>query len=150
LGQISETRDGIIQSKIPDVLFLNAKENEYCEKLLFGKDISKYELNFNNNWVNYQPEEMMKIEVKRGGGGLRLRVREIFEAPKILTRQTADSIIGTLDVNNYFYSNTIHGTVIKDNNYNIKFILSLLNSNVIKYYYRQTTSEGGKVFHKLK
>ena len=150
LGEISETRDGIIQSKIPDVLFLTEKENEYCEKLLFGKDISKYELNFNNNWVNYQPEEMMKIEIERGGGGLRLRVREIFESNKILTRQTADSIIATIDTNNYFYSNTIHGTIIKDDTFEIKFILSILNSNVLKYYYRQTTSEGGKVFAQVK
>jgi adenine-specific DNA-methyltransferase len=150
LGDISETRDGIIQSKIPDVLFLTEKENEFCEKLLFGKDISKYTLNFNNNWVNYQPEEMMKIELSRGGGGLRLRVREIFESTKILTRQTADSIIATIDENNYYYSNTIHGTIIKDDAYNIKFILSILNSSVIKYYYRQTTSEGGKVFAQVK
>ena len=150
LGEISETRDGIIQSKIPDVLFLTENENEYCEKLLFGKDISKYELNFNNNWVNYQPEEMMKIEIERGGGGLRLRVREIFESTKILTRQTADSIIATIDTNNYFYSNTIHGTIIKDDTFDIKFILAILNSNVLKYYYRQTTSEGGKVFAQVK
>ena len=93
---------------------------------------------------------MMKIEIERGGGGLRLRVREIFESNKILTRQTADSIIATIDTNNYFYSNTIHGTIIKDDTFEIKFILSILNSNVLKYYYRQTTSEGGKVFAQVK
>lgn len=150
LGEISETRDGIIQSKIPDILFLTEKENEHCEKLLYGKDIFKYELNYNNNWVNYQPDEMMKIEVERGGGGLRLRVREIFESIKILTRQTADTIIATIDTDNYFYSNTLHGTIIKDDKYDIKFVLALLNSNVLKYYYRQTTSEGGKVFAQVK
>ena len=150
LSEISETRDGIIQSKIPDVLFLTERKNEHCEKLLFGKDILKYGLNFNNNWVNYQPEKMKKIEVERGGGGLRLRVREIFESIKILTRQTADTIIATIDTDKYFYSNTLHGTIIKDENYDIKFVLALLNSNVLKYYYRQTTSEGGKVFAQVK
>lgn len=150
LGSISETRDGIIQSKIPDILFLTEKENKHCEKLLYGRDISKYELNYNNNWVNYQPEEMMKIELERGGGGLRLRVREIFETKKILTRQTADSIIATIDYDNHFYANTLHGTIIKDEKYDIKFVLALLNSSVLKYYYRQTTSEGGKVFAQVK
>ena len=150
LGSISETRDGIIQSKIPDILFLTEKENKHCEKLLYGRDISKYELNYNNNWVNYQPEEMMKIELERGGGGLRLRVREIFETTKILTRQTADSIIATVDYDNHFYANTLHGTIIKDDKYDIKFVLALLNSSVLKYYYRQTTSEGGKVFAQVK
>ena len=150
LSEISETRDGIIQSKIPDVLFLKERKNEHCEKLLFGKDILKYGLNFNNNWVNYQPEKMMKIEVERGGAGLRLRDRKIFESIKILTRQTADTIIATIDTDKYFYSNTLHGTIIKDENYDIKFVLALLNSNVLKYYYRQTTSEGGKVFAQVK
>lgn len=150
LGDITDTRDGIIQSKIPDVLFLTKKENKFCEKLLFGKDINRYQLNYNNNWVNYQPEEMMKIEIKRGGGGLRLRTRDIYEREKILTRQTADGIIGTLDTNHYFYSNTLHGTAITDKKYAIKFILALMNSKVLNYYYKATTAEGGKVFAQVK
>ena len=150
LSNLSETRDGIIQSKIPDVLFLSKKENKFCKPLLFGKDINRYELNYDNNWVNYQHEEMMKIELKRGGGGLRLRTKDIFEKEKILTRQTADRIIGTIDSNNYYYSNTLHGTSITDKSYDIKYILALLNSKVLNYYYKATTSEGGKVFAQIK
>lgn len=150
LGEISDTKDGIIQSKIPDVLFLNKKENKFCQKLLFGKDINKYHLKYNNNWVNYQHDEMMKIELKRGGGGLRLRTKDIFEREKILTRQTADEIIGTFDNGNYYYSNTLHGTAITNKDYDIKFILALLNSKTLTYYYRATTAEGGKVFAQMK
>jgi hypothetical protein len=150
LGEISETKDGIIQSKIPDILFLNKKENDSCRKLLFGRDISRYYLKYNNRWVNYQPNKMMKIELERGGGGLRLRKKDIFEKVKILTRQTADEIIGTVDYENYYYTNTIHGTIITDNKYNIKFILVLLNSKLLNYYYKATTSEGKKVFAQIK
>lgn len=150
LGSISDTKDGIIQSKIPDILFLEKKENQFCKKLLFGKDINRYQLRYDNNWVNYQHEEMMKIELKRGGGGLRLRTKDIFERTKILTRQTADEIIGTLDTNKYYYSNTIHGTAITNDDYDIKYILALLNSRVLNYYYRATTAEGGKVFAQVK
>lgn len=150
LGEISDTRDGIIQSKIPDVLFLTSKENKFCKKLLFGKDINRFQLDYNGNWVNYQPDEMMKIELKRNGGGLRLRTKDIFEREKILTRQTADEIIGTLDNEDYYYSNTLHGTAITDNTYDIRFILALLNSKVLNYYYKATTSEGGKVFAQVK
>jgi adenine-specific DNA-methyltransferase len=150
LGEISDTRDGIIQSKIPDVLFLNKKENKFCKKLLFGKNINRYQLIYDNNWVNYQPDEMMKIELKRDGGGLRLRTKDIFEREKILTRQTADEIIGSLDSEHYYYSNTLHGTAITDKTYDIKFILSLLNSKILSYYYKATTAEGGKVFAQIK
>jgi adenine-specific DNA-methyltransferase len=150
LGEISDTRDGIIQSKIPDVLFLTTKQNRFCQPLLFGKDINRYKINYDNNWVNYQPGEMMSIEISRSGGGLRLRTKEIFEREKILTRQTADKIIGALDKNNYYYSNTLHGTAIKDKTYDIKFILAVLNSSTMNYYYKSTTSEGGKVFAQIK
>ena len=37
LGEISETRDGIIQSKIPDILFLSSKENEHCERVAYNE-----------------------------------------------------------------------------------------------------------------
>ncbi len=150
LSSISDTKDGIIQSKIPDVLFLRKKENQFCKKLLFGKDINRYQLKYDNNWVNYQHEEMMRIELKRGGGGLRLRTKDIFERTKILTRQTADEIIGTLDTNHYYYSNTLHGTAVIDKDYDIKYILALLNSRILNYYYRATTAEGGKVFAQIK
>jgi hypothetical protein len=150
LGLISDTRDGIIQSKIPDVLFLKKKQNRFCKPLLFGKDINRYTLVYDDNWVNYQPEEMMKIELNRGGGGLRLRTKDIFEREKILTRQTADRIIGTIDLDNYYYSNTLHGTAITDNSYDIRFVLALLNSKTLNYYYKATTAEGGKVFAQIK
>lgn len=150
LGDLSSTRDGIIQSKIPDILFLSKKENKFCKPLLFGKDINRYELNYDNNWVNYQHEEMMRIELERNGGGLRLRTKDIFEREKILTRQTADKIIATLDKDNYYYSNTLHGTAITNNSFDVKYILALLNSKVLNYYYKATTSEGGKVFAQIK
>jgi len=150
LGSISDTKDGIIQSKIPDKLFLNEKINSECKPLLFGKNINKFLLEYSNDWVHYNIPLMKKIEHERNGGGLRMRVTEIFEREKILTRQTSDRIIGTIDRNNYYYSNTLHGTAITDSTYKIEFILGILNSLLISFYYRATTAEGGKVFAQVK
>jgi len=150
LGEIGDVKDGIIQSKIPDILFLKKPKDNYSKRLLFGKDIARYVITFNNNWVNYKPIEMKRIELERGGGGLRLRKREIFERNKILTRQTADEIIASYDTDNYYYSNTLHGTCIIDKNYNPLYILGILNSKLITWYYRNTTAEHGKVFAQVK
>jgi len=150
LGDIGDVKDGIIQSKIPDVLFLKEKLNEKSKKLLFGKDIIRYTLTFDNNWVNYDPVKMKKIEIQRNGGGLRLRKKEIFERKKILTRQTADEIIAAYDVENYYYSNTLHGTSITNPQYNPLYVLALLNSRLMTWYYRNTTAEEGKVFAQIK
>jgi hypothetical protein len=151
LELIGDTKDGIIQSKIPDLLFLKEKINENCKKLLFGKEIEQYKLTYNGHWVHYDIELMKKEEDKRGGGGLRMRNEGVFERSKILTRQTADRIIGTLDeMGVYYYSNTLHGTHITDSRYHPKFVLSQLNSDVINFYYKKTTNEEGKVFAQIK
>ena len=154
LSDISDTKDGIIQGKVADKLFLVNPIDDYSKPLLFGKDVTKYIIRFKNNWVNYKPSEMMQLEVKRRGVGVRhglwMRTPEIFERPKILTRQTADEIIGAYDTEQYYYSNTLHGTMIKSKNYDPLYVLGLLNSKLITWYYRSTTAEEGKVFAQIK
>ena len=154
LKDISETKDGIIQGKVGDLLFLKSYVDSDSKPLLFGKDIDRYSLRFNNNWANYKPDCLRKVEIQRCGvgvgHGLRLRNPDIFEREKILTRQTADKIIGAIDNSNYYYANTLHGTAITDPRFDIKFILAVLNSKLINYYYKATTSESGKVFAQVK
>ena len=79
-----------------------------------------------------------------------MRNEDIFEKEKILTRQTADRIIGSLDSEYHYYSNTLHGTSIIDKNFDIKFVLAFLNCSLVNWFYKSTTSEGGKVLLKLK
>ncbi len=154
LGEISEIKDGIIQGKVADKLFLNNPLDSDSKPLLFGENITRYSIQFNNKWVNYKPSEMMRIEVKRRGEGIRhglwMRTSGIFERPKILTRQTADEIIAAYDKNNYYYSNTLHGTTIRDNSYDPFYVLAILNSSLMTWYYRNTTAEEGKVFAQIK
>lgn len=152
LGTIAEIKDGVIQSKIPDLLFLKKPIDGHSKKLLFGKNINRYSISFDNNWINYKPEEMMKAELKRveGAPGLRLRKTVIFERNKILTRQTADKIIASYDTDGYYYSNTLHGTTITSKGYHPYYVLAIMNSSLTNWYYRTTTSEGGKVFAQVK
>lgn len=149
-GNICNVKDGIIQSKIPDLLFLKEKKDSFSKKLLFGRDIDAYKINWNKKWVNYNEAEMKSEEALRGGNGLRLRNPSLFENKKILTRQTSDSIIAAYDVNNFYYSNTLHGAVILDEFYNPLYLLGLLNSKLITFYYRTITAEEGKVFAQVK
>lgn len=92
----------------------------------------------------------MEIELKRKGGGLRLRVKQIFEKNKILTRQTADQIIAGFDDKQYYYSNTLHGTTVTNDKYHPFYVLALLNSRFMTWYYRKNTAEEGKVFAQVK
>jgi len=154
LKSISETKDGIIQGKVSDKLFLDMPLDKDSKPLLFGEDINRYSIRFRNKWVNYKPNEMMHLEVKRRGPGIRhglwMRTPIIFERNKILTRQTADEIIAAYDTDCFYYSNTLHGTTITNKKYNPFFVLALLNSKLITWYYRSTTAEEGKVFAQIK
>lgn len=154
LGSIADVKDGIIQGKIPDKLFIKKIIDKDSKPLLFGENINRYTLKFDNNWVNYKPNEMMKIELQRRGEGVRhglwMRTPEIFEREKILTRQTADKIIATIDNDNYYYANTIHGTTIINHDFLPKYVLAILNSSLITWYYQSTTAEEGKVFAQIK
>ena len=111
LGSIAEVKDGIIQGKVADKLFLDHQVDSKSKRLLFGEDVTKFTIRFNNKWVNYKPDEMMRLEVKRRGPGVRhglwMRIPEIFERNKILTRQTADEIIAVYDDENYYYGNVL-------------------------------------------
>lgn len=152
--RISETKDGIIQGKVEDHLFLRAKQNAECKLLLFGEDVGRYSVTFRKNWVNYRPEEMMALEIERRGEGVRpglwMREPRIFERPKILTRQTADEIIAAYDEENFYYANTLHGTAITDKAYHPHYVLGVLNSKITTWYYRSNTDEEGKVFAQIK
>jgi type I restriction-modification system DNA methylase subunit len=150
LGAITDTKDGIIQSKIGDELFLANRANTDCRKLLVGQDVTRYGINYAGRWVDYRPDEMLRLERAKGGGGLRLRERSIFERPKILTRQTADAIIAAYDEENFYYANTLHGTAITDKAYHPHYVLGLLNSRITTWYYRSNTDEEGKVFAQIK
>ncbi|MBE3115686.1 Eco57I restriction-modification methylase domain-containing protein, partial [Candidatus Bathyarchaeota archaeon] len=151
LETISETKDGIIQSKIGDHLFLKESKNIHCQKMLVGENINKYSISYDGRWVDYRPNAMMVLEKKRGGNGLRLRDRRIFERSKILTRQTADEIIAVYDEDNYyFYANTLHGTAILDKNYHPYYVLGVLNSKLTTWFYRSNTDEEGKTFAQIK
>jgi type I restriction-modification system DNA methylase subunit len=154
LVRISETKDGIIQGKVEDRLFLRTRQNADSKPLLFGEDVTKYSITFDNNWVNYKPKEMMALEVERRGKGVRpglwMRQPQIFERSKILTRQTADEIIAAYDDQNFYYANTLHGTAITDKTYHPYYLLGVLNSRITTWYYRSNTDEEGKVFAQIK
>ncbi|MFA7233250.1 MAG: TaqI-like C-terminal specificity domain-containing protein [Terrimicrobiaceae bacterium] len=154
LETISDTRDGIIQGKVEDLLFITKPIDIASKKLLFGENINSYAIRFANYWVNYIPDALMQEEIKRRGPGVRpglwMRDAAIFERPKILTRQTADRIIAAFDESHFYYANTLHGTTITHSEYDPRYVLGVLNSKITTWFYRSNTDEEGKVFAQIK
>jgi type I restriction-modification system DNA methylase subunit/predicted type IV restriction endonuclease len=69
---------------------------------------------------------------------------------KILMRQTGDSLIATLDTNRYLCLNNLHVIINRNNNYNIRYLLGLLNSNLLNWYYHTLNPEVGEALAEIK
>ena len=97
---------------------------------------------------------MNALEAGRIGNrlpGLRMRTPDVFERPKILSRQTADRIVAACDsVGKYYYANTLHGTAPRPGTYSLHFLAVVMNSAAVDRWYRLVASESGKPFPQVK
>ena len=72
------------------------------------------------------------------------------EQEKIVIRQTADSIIAHIDKNRYLSLKNVHNVKIVDNSLTYEYLLGLLNSKVMTWWYRELIPEKGRVFAEVK
>jgi hypothetical protein len=149
LGKDFEVRDGINPANMTDKLVTSSPDDLPLpyKMVLRGKDISPYQLSWDNLWVRYDSE----LVDKSLGEYCFLREERIFTSkPKILTRQTADRIVGALDDSGFYALNTLHVTIPLNGGMNLKCLLALYNSSLLNYYYRLVFPDTERVFPQVK
>ena len=135
-GKPPQTRE--IAQKKPFVS--DIKQDGTFRPLLRGGLIQRY-VNFWNEdyWISYGPWLAAPRDPK------------IFEAPeKIVCRQTGDQIICTLIDNKFICRNNLHIILPQDCNYNLKYILGILNSSFCDFCYRAINPEKGEALAEIK
>lgn len=71
--------------------------------------------------------------------------------PKIIIRQTGDSVIAAIDNLGYYSIDSTNVIVLKPQFYNIiNFLLAILNSKLMKFYYQEISQENGRVLAQVK
>lgn len=155
LGEVADVRDGVIQGTVGRELFASSPDRAANPKpLLAGRDISSMKIAPHPRWIDYDPVRMAALEESRRGtraNGLRMRSPDVFERPKILTRQTADRIVAACDAaGKYYYANTLHGTAPRSGAFSLHFLAVVMNSAVVDRWYRLVASESGKPFPQVK
>lgn len=74
-----------------------------------------------------------------------------FDAPaKIVMRQTGDSIVATLDTHQFLCLNNMHVIVPKHSNPSLKYLLGLVNSRALNWYYHTLNPEVGEALAEVK
>ena len=116
------------------------KQDDSFRPLLRGSLIQRYVNHWNEDyWISYGPWLAAPRDPK------------IFEAPeKIVCRQTGDRIICTLIDDKFICRDNLHIILHKDRNYNLKYILGILNSSFCDFCYRAINPEKGEALAQIK
>jgi len=108
--------------------------------LLRGRDIEKYATKWDGTrWIKY------------GGHLAEPRLSAGFDAPeKVVVRQTGDSLVATLDSERFVCMNNMHTITQKDPSCNLRFILALLNSRLLNFFFQWLNPESGEALAEVK
>jgi hypothetical protein len=103
--------------------------------------MNRYTINWNNDyWIKF------------GDWLAEPRYSASYEYPKIIIRQTGDSLIATYDENKFIVRDNLY-TIINtsDVNISLKYILGMLNSSFLKWYYQNiVNNERGEALAQVK
>jgi type I restriction-modification system DNA methylase subunit/predicted type IV restriction endonuclease len=118
----------------------NRKVDSYFRPCLRGSDISRYLI---------APLEDRFL--KYGKWLAEPRPAANFDAPmKILMRQTGDSLIAALDCNQFICLNNMHVLVPREDHPDIRYVLGIINSSLMNWYYHSLNPEMGEAFAEVK
>ncbi len=110
--------------------------------MLSGSDISRYDFEWNGEWICYDPELVSNF----GDQGRALPPEYIFTEPKLLLQRTRRGmevkLITAYDDEKFYNLNRLSNVVLRDNSsYDLKYILALLNSHLLDVYFNWAFNE---------
>lgn len=125
-----------VRSKIgqKNILADSQIKASYKKGITSGSQVNPYMVTYQGDWINIDPQLL-----NAGGWD-----KDIIENPKLFVRQTADTIIAAYDESGLYHLNNVHSFAPNNDLWNIKYILGLLNSKVIRWYYEILANEKGR------
>ena len=121
-------------------LSVKSSYNKGCYKLIDGKHIGKYEINWGGDYLEYDLNRIHSCKRK-----------DIFESEaKLFFRRVSSKLIFAYDEEQYFALNTLIVVNLKDNpNISLKALIAILNSKVLNHYYLKKYKSTKTVFSEI-
>jgi len=117
----------------------NDSEHNLSKKVLLGRNINKYSVNWDELFLIFNKEKMWSNTDE-----------ELLQSkPKILIRQTGSSLIAAEDIRGLFIIDSLYLYKPNDDGI-IRYILALLNSKLLTEFYRIKAPEKGRTFAQVK
>jgi hypothetical protein len=117
------------------------KKDASFRPLLRGSLMNRYQINWKDNyWIKF------------GDWLAEPRYSANYEAnEKIIIRQTGDYLNATLDTEQFIVRDNLYTIVSKEENINLKYILGLINSNFLNWFYQNVINpEKGEALAQVK
>jgi hypothetical protein len=137
LGDIATIKETIHTGNIRSKLIVDNKVNENCFPVIGGREVSRYLIDWEGRYVNYDP---MLID-KKNGEYANLCEKKYFEKPKILMRDIARELIAVYDEQKFYSVNTLYSVQFKEPKFSLKALLGILNSKFVTYFFKQRFEE---------
>lgn len=138
LGSLVRSYSGLIGRKGQVSLLRSTNpglSGPWAPLLRSGGEIDRYRLAWAGEEVCLQPDL-----IKSGGH------RAHYEGPKLLLRQTADTLRAVYDEQGYYCLNNIHLLVARRSDLDLRVMLGVINSSAVGVYYRAVAMEQGRLY----
>ncbi|NMM64183.1 N-6 DNA methylase [Clostridium sp. P21] len=122
LGDISTTFTGFIGNSKE---IKKARVNNNQISILKGENITNFKV-LNNSYYEFEEKNIK--------GGTK-DVRKLTYAPKIVVRKTGNGIIAALDKEGIIIEQSLYGIIKLDEKFSYKYVLGILNSKLMQWYY---------------
>lgn len=128
-----------IQTFDRSVFVSNAKLDDNYMPVIDGTNIKRYALAPHTEYVNFTPEA-----IKSGGNP------NVYSCDRIVIRQIGIYPEGCICPSGLYTLNTIYNLYLWNNKLSLEYLLGLINSTLLHYYWILTYSDSKKTFPKIK
>ena len=108
------------------------KNNENFKPILRGKDVFRYSFCSPNLYINYGKHLACP------------RDENIFKQPKLLIREAGNKITATYDESGYYIMSSLYNAILKNADFDLRYLLALINSKLFQYLMNISTFEKTK------
>ena len=136
------------RSDLATRLLYEGEKQENSDRMFWkGTDINRY-------WISKKTSRFCRPNFQsfvKQNEVVHLNENVFNQAPKILIRQTADTIIATLDTKGVWFGRSIIAiTPVNATKYRCEYVIGILNSAYIKRIYQNISGESGRLFAQVK
>jgi hypothetical protein len=114
-----------------DIISNNPSGKTFQRGIISSAEIKPFCIDYQGNWLDVDP-------LKLNAGGFD---KTVIENPKILIRQTGASLISAIDDEKLYHLNNVHSISLFSKEISLEYLLCLINSELMNYYYKITSLE---------